>query len=151
MSWKKKRPAAAPLAMRLALAASFLSAVADRFGLWGPSGTPGVGWGEFAKFLDYTGTLLPFLPPPLVAVAGWAATVAEVVLAAALLAGVQVRLAAIASGLLLLSFAVAMTASLGFEPPLSYSVWTAAAGAFLLARDTPAARPEPATAATISG
>jgi hypothetical protein len=26
-----------------------------------------------------------------------------------------------------------MTVALGFEPPLSYSVWSAAAGAFLLA------------------
>jgi len=119
--------------MRVALAAGFLSAVADRFGLWGPIGTPGVGWGGFDKFLDYTATLLPYLSPALVAVAGWTATIAEVALAVALLAGVRVRLAALASGALLLMFAVAMTTSLGPEPPLSYSVWTAAAGAFLLA------------------
>jgi putative oxidoreductase len=30
------------LALRLALAASFLSAVADRFGIWGKSGEPHV-------------------------------------------------------------------------------------------------------------
>ena len=59
----KRLSNAAPVAMRMALAAGFLSAVADRFGLWGPIGTPGVSWGGFAKFLDYTATLLrePFL------------------------------------------------------------------------------------------
>lgn len=143
MQLKEKLSGAAPIAMRIALAAGFLSAVADRFGLWGPIGTPGVGWGGFAKFLDYTATILPYLPTPLVAVAGWVATVAEIVLGIALLAGVYVRQAAIASGILLLTFAVAMTTSLGFEPPLTYSVWTAAAGAFLLARDRPSARQGP--------
>jgi uncharacterized membrane protein YphA (DoxX/SURF4 family) len=133
--------------MRVALAAGFLSAVADRFGLWGPIGTPGVGWGGFAAFLTYTGRLLPFLPAPLVAVAGWAATAAEVALAVALLVGVRVRLVALASGVLLLTFAIAMTTALGPEPPLSYSVWTAAAGAFLLATHRPAACQEPPVAA----
>src|SRR6201992_2166090 len=128
---------AAPVAMRMALAAGFLSAVADRFGLWGPVGTPGVSWGGFAKFLDYTGTLLPFLPARLVAGAGWAATVAETLLGVALLAGVRVRLAALASGVLLLTFAIAMTTALGPEAPLSYSVWTAAAGGFSRARGPP--------------
>ena len=55
----KRLSNAAPVAMRMALAAGFLSAVADRFGLWGPIGTPGVSWGGFAKFLDYTATILP--------------------------------------------------------------------------------------------
>jgi len=143
--------------MRMALAAGFLSAVADRFGLWGPIGTPGVSWGGFARFLDYTATLLPFLPTTLVAVAGWAATAAETSLGVALLAGVRVRLAALASGVLLLTFAVAMTTALGPEAPLSYSVWTAAAGAFLLARDRPAAsraphsRGKPSTEVASSG
>jgi uncharacterized membrane protein YphA (DoxX/SURF4 family) len=153
----KRLSGAAPVALRVALAAGFLSAVADRFGLWGPAGTPGVSWGGFGRFLEYTATLLPFLPAALVAAAGWASTVAETVLGVALLAGVRVRLAALASGVLLLTFAVAMTAALGPEAPLSYSVWTAAAGAFLLARDPPDASralhsPEkPSTEAASSG
>ena len=36
----------AATALRVALAAGFLSAVADRFGLWGMPGTPGVAWGD---------------------------------------------------------------------------------------------------------
>ena len=139
MQWKKKLSNAAPIAMRMALATGFLSAVADRFGLWGPIGTPGVSWGGFARFLEYTATLLPFLSTTLVTAAGWAATAAEITLGVALLVGVRVRLAALASGILLLTFAIAMTTALGPEAPLSYSVWTAAAGAFLLAQNQPAA------------
>jgi uncharacterized membrane protein YphA (DoxX/SURF4 family) len=128
------RPTALAAAfLRVALAAGFLSAVADRFGLWGPAGTPGVAWGSFDPFLAYTGKLLWYLPAGLVPVAGWAATVLEVVLAVGLLVGVRLRAVAFASGVLLVVFAVAMTVALGPEPPLSYSVWTAAAGAFLLA------------------
>jgi hypothetical protein len=33
--------------LRVALAFSFLSAVADRFGLWGQFGVDGVSWGDF--------------------------------------------------------------------------------------------------------
>jgi uncharacterized membrane protein YphA (DoxX/SURF4 family) len=119
--------------LRLALAAGFLSAVADRFGLWGPAGAPGVGWGGFAPFLDYTGKLLWFLPAGLVPAAGWAATVFEVALAIGLLVGVRLRAVALATGVLLSMFAVTMMVALGPEPPLSYSVWSAAGGAFLLA------------------
>ena len=43
--------------LRIALAAGFLSAVADRFGLWGPPGTPGVAWGNWSEFLDYVAAL----------------------------------------------------------------------------------------------
>jgi Cu/Ag efflux pump CusA len=40
---------------RFALGASFLSAVADRFGLWGPHGAKNVSWGDFAHFVEYAG------------------------------------------------------------------------------------------------
>ncbi|WP_074317509.1 DoxX family protein [Singulisphaera sp. GP187] len=133
--------------LRLALAAGFLSAVADRFGLWGPAGTPGVSWGGFDAFLAYTGELLWYLPAGLVPVAGWAATVLEVTLAVGLLAGVRLRAVALASGVLLVVFAVTMTIALGAEPPLSSSVWSAAAGAFLLASLRPAVCQEPPVAA----
>jgi hypothetical protein len=125
--------ALAAIFLRVALAAGFLSAVADRFGLWGPPGTPGVAWGAFGPFLAYTGKLLWYLPAGLVPAAGWAATVLEVVLAVGLLAGFRLPMFAFASGVLLVVFAVSMTVALGTEPPLSSSVWTAAAGAFVLA------------------
>jgi hypothetical protein len=112
--------------------------VADRFGLWGPAGTPGVAWGGFDPFLAYTGKLLWFLPAGLVPAAGWAATALEVAVAVGLVAGVRLRAVALASGVLMSVFAVTMTVALGPEPPLSYSVWSAAAGAFLLASLRPA-------------
>ena len=122
----------AVLFVRCALAAGFLSAVADRFGLWGSPGTSGVVWGHMPAFLDYTRQLLWFLPAGVANAAGWIATVAEVVLAFGLLLGVALRVVALSSGVLLLLFALAITAASGPEAALSYSVWTAASAAFLL-------------------
>jgi hypothetical protein len=133
MSDRIRSTTLAAIFLRLALAAGFLSAVADRFGVWGPAGTPGVSWGGFAPFLAYTGQLLWFLPASLVPAAGWASTVLEVALAVGLLVGVWLRAVALATGVLLSVFAVTMTVALGAEAPLSYSVWSAAGGAFLLA------------------
>jgi uncharacterized membrane protein YphA (DoxX/SURF4 family) len=133
MSLRRTNPTKlAAIFLRLALAAGFLSAVADRFGLWGPAGAPGVAWGGFEAFLAYTGDMLWYLPAELATAAGWTATVLEILLAMGLLLGIKLRLFAFASGFLLTVFAVAMTAAFGFEPPLSYSVWSAAAGALLL-------------------
>jgi hypothetical protein len=47
---------------RFALGASFLSAVADRFGLWGPYGAKNVSWGNFAHFVHYTGAVTSLFP-----------------------------------------------------------------------------------------
>src|SRR6516162_694502 len=99
MSNRVRSTSLAAVFLRLALAAPFLSAVADRFGLWGPAGTPGVAWGGFDPFLA-TGKLLWYLPAGLVPAAGWVATVLEATLAVGLLAGVRLRAVALASGIL---------------------------------------------------
>ncbi|HVW38124.1 MAG TPA: DoxX family protein [Pirellulales bacterium] len=117
--------------LRAALAISFLSAVADRFGLWGQFGS-GAAWGDFERFTAYTAQLLWFLPPSLMSPAAILATVAEVVVAGGLLIGWRLHWWAFAAAALLLSFALAMTGALGVKAPLDYSVWTAAAAAFLL-------------------
>ena len=122
----------AELGLRIALAAGFLSAVADRLGLWGAPGTPGVAWGDWSHFLTYTGKLNWFAPAGLVPVLGLLATFAEVALAILLLAGIKLREAALASAALLLCFAVTMTLAGGIKGPLDYSVYTAAAAAFYL-------------------
>lgn len=142
MTHGRATPAAVVL-VRVALAASFFSAVADRFGLWGEAGDPGVAWGSFDPFLDYTAKLLWFLPPGLIPAFGWTATVLEVALGVGLILGVLPRLVAFLSGLLLTVFAITMTAGLGAESALSYSVWTAAAASFLLASLRPVPKPEP--------
>lgn len=127
----------AAVILRVALALSFLSAVADRFGLWGPPGSPNVAWGTLDSFIEYTGLLLFFLPAATIPFFGWVATISEVVLAIGLLSGFYLRWFALASALLLLSFALSMTFALGPEPAFSYSVWTASAAAFLLAAVEP--------------
>ncbi|MEW4563850.1 MauE/DoxX family redox-associated membrane protein [Bremerella sp. JC770] len=119
--------------LRVALAASFLSAVADRFGMWGAPGEPGVAWGAWDPFVAYVGLLNWFAPAMLHEPLGWVATIAEVILAIGLLIGWKLRWFAWASGALLLVFAVTMTIATGIKSPLDYSVFTAAAGSFLLA------------------
>ncbi|MEV6237485.1 hypothetical protein [Lentzea sp. NPDC051838] len=119
--------------VRLALAAGFLSAVADRLGWWGPLGTGQVGWGDFAAYTAYAHSLSPYVPDGLQSAAAWVATVAESVLGLTLLAGVLVRWSALASTALLLGFGLSMGLFLGPEAPLSYSVFAAAAAAFVLA------------------
>jgi putative oxidoreductase len=118
---------------RVAVAAGFLSAVADRFGLWGAPGDPGVAWGAFGPFTEYTGTLLWFMPEALVPLFAWAATLAEISLGLLLLLGLWTRVAGAASGLLLLSFALTMAVEGGVKGPLDFSVFAASAAGFLLA------------------
>jgi len=122
--------------LRFALGISFLSAVADRFGLWGSFGKPHVAWGTFAKFAVYTARLNWFLPKSTIPALAILSTFAETVLAILLLVGWQTQIAAVLSGVLLLSFAVTMTAALGIKAPLDASVFSAAGGAFLLAAIT---------------
>ena len=62
---------------RFALGASFLSPVADRFGLWGPYGAKNVSWGKFANFVKYTDAVMSFFPSSLTVSFAWAATVGE--------------------------------------------------------------------------
>ena len=120
------------LFLRLTLAASFLSAVADRCGLWGPSGKSSVAWGNFANFEAYTALLNWFVPHAWIPLLAWIDTLLEVLFGILLFLGIATRLTALASGALLLLFALAMTFSTGVESALSYSVFTASAGAFLL-------------------
>lgn len=125
------------LFLRVALAVGFLSAVADRLGLWGPPGTPGVAWGAWPPFVAYTAKLNFFAPAPVVAALAVLATVAEIILGVALLAGWWLRSTAALSALLLLAFAAAMTASGNVKGALDYSVLTATAAAALLAACSP--------------
>ena len=118
---------------RFALGASFLSAVADRFGLWGPYGAKNVSWGDFAHFVEYTGAVTSLFPSSSTVSFAWAATVAETLFGILLIAGFKIRMASVLSGLLLLSFAIGMATGPGIKTPFDYSVFSAAAAAFLLA------------------
>jgi putative oxidoreductase len=118
--------------LRFALAAGFLSAVADRFGLWEPPGKEGVSWGDLAHFNAYVARLNWFLPSAAIPSVGWAATALETLLALGLLIGWRVRWVSLATARLVLSFAATMLVGLGPKAPLDYSVFTSASAAFLL-------------------
>ena len=118
---------------RVALSAGFLSAVADRFGGWGPHGYPGVAWGDITHFLSYTHRLTAIFPVAVSNFLGWFATLAEIGFSLFLLMGFRVQTVSSLSGLLLLSFGVSMAFASGPKSPLDASVFAAAAAALLLA------------------
>jgi len=120
------------LFLRIALAASFLSAVADRFGVWGAPGDPGVNWGSWESFVAYSNTVNSFVPESVGSILAIIATALEIIIPVLLLIGYKLRITAVASGVLLTLFAMGMTISFGIKPSLDYSVWTGAAGSFLL-------------------
>lgn len=117
------------LFLRFALAFGFLSASADRFGLWGQEFSV---WGNWESFLDYTQLLNPWFNQALIPTVGLLATLAEIGLALCLILGFRTELAAKLSGVLLLVFALSMTFSTGVKGALDYSVFTASAAAFAL-------------------
>jgi len=118
--------------LRLALGISFLSAVADRFGIWGIYGQPNVSWGDYARYVEYTAKLNWFLPAAMIPALAMIATAAETLLGVLLVLGWKTRITALLSGVLLTIFALAMTMALGVKSPLNLSVFSAAGGALLL-------------------
>jgi putative oxidoreductase len=115
---------------RLALGAAFLSGIASRFGWWGR----GVGYGSWANFVRYTGEVNAFMPRATIPFLAVAATVSELVLGVLLVAGIRLRMTALASAALLAVFGIAMAISFGPKEPLDYSVFSACAAALLLAQ-----------------
>ena len=115
------------IALRVSLAAAFLSAVADRLGWWEPFGQGS--WGSMGSFARYTHQLVPFASGWLLTVIVWAATVAEATLGVLLFTGWRPKLVGAGTCLLLITFGTAMGVSLGVESPLSYSVFSAASAA----------------------
>lgn len=117
---------------RWALGTAFLSAVADRFGLWGRYGVKHVAWGDFARFISYTHFLTSVFPYSVSVLLAWTATVAEITFGALLLLGFKMRRTAFLSGVLLFLFGIAMSFASSVKAPLDASVFSAAAAALLL-------------------
>ncbi|MGB7750514.1 MAG: DoxX family protein [Candidatus Acidiferrales bacterium] len=115
---------------RLALGAAFLSGIADRFGWYTGRN---VGYGNFAGFVSYTAKVNSFMPAFSIPFLAWAATAAELFLGVALILGVWPRWVALGSAALLALFGIAMAMSFGIKSPMDYSVFSASAGAVLLA------------------
>lgn len=114
---------------RFALGAAFLSAVADRFGFWGKYS----GWGNFATFTQYTAQVNSFMPAFIIPFLAWTATAAELTIGITLIVGIWPRWVAFGAATLLFLFGTAMAISFGPKSPLDYSVFSASAGALLLA------------------
>ena len=123
----------ATLYLRTALAGAFLTSVTDRLGMWGSYGTVNVAWGDMTHFMAYAAKLNPWFPVAVIPALACFVTGAETLLAVALLLGFRTRAAAQLSGWLLLAFALGMTAGTGVKSALNASVFSASAGAFLLA------------------
>jgi len=121
------------LLLRLALGIGFLTTVSDRVGLLGPFGTPNVEWGNWSSFIDYTGTLMPFLARPAVNLMGGIATFFEVIIGILLVIGFKTRITAIASCLLTLVFGLTMTIFLGIKAPINFAVFIISSASLTLA------------------
>ena len=117
------------LFLRVIISVTMLSAVADRFGLWGDNSA----WGNWENFEKYTQQLTFFLPEMLSKFSAYAATFLEILFPLMLILGFKTKIAAYGTGFLLLVFALSMTIALGIKAPLDYSVWVGSAAAFLLA------------------
>ncbi|BBZ71385.1 hypothetical protein [Mycobacterium paraseoulense] len=115
------------LALRLSLAAAFLSAIADRFGWWEPLGQGS--WGSMNRFAEYAHQLVPFACGWFLTAIVWGATATEATLGVLLLTGWRPKLVGAATCAVLIVFGTAMALSLGVESPLSYSVFSAASAA----------------------
>jgi thiosulfate dehydrogenase (quinone) large subunit len=98
------------LFLRLSISIGFLSAVADRFGIWSKEVSV---WGNWTNFLGYTRLINPWMPNTLISAVGILATAAEIIFAVCLIIGLKTELFAKLSGCLLLIFALSMTFSTG--------------------------------------
>jgi uncharacterized membrane protein YphA (DoxX/SURF4 family) len=92
-----------------------------------------VAWGNYDRFVAYTGKLNWFLPAAMISALAIISTVAETLFGLLLVLGWKTRIIALLSGALLLAFALAMAMALGVQAPLNASVFSASAGALLLA------------------
>lgn len=117
------------LFLRLSISVGFLSAVADRFGLWSQTNSV---WGNWENFLIYTKQINPLISERLIEPLGIIATAAELLFPVFLILGFKTELFAKLSGCLLLIFALSMTFSTGVKGALDFSVFTASAAAFAL-------------------
>jgi uncharacterized membrane protein YphA (DoxX/SURF4 family) len=121
------------LLLRIALGMGFLVTVSDRLGLLGPFGTRNIEWGNWDSFINYTGTLMPFLDKPAVNIMGGLATLAEAAIGILLIIGFKTRQVAIASSALTLVFALSMTLFLGIKAPINFAVFPVCTASLLLA------------------
>lgn len=121
------------LLLRISLGVGFITPVLDRLGFLGSFGGRNIEWGNWANFINYTATLMPFLGKPVVNVMGILATIAESVIGISLIIGCKTRLAAVGSFLLTLTFASMMSLFLGLKLPINFATFSVCTASLLLA------------------
>jgi hypothetical protein len=136
--------------VRFALGSAFLSALADRFGVYGPPGSKYVGFGDWLHFVKFVAVLNWFLPKGFIPTVAVLETVIELALGVALLLGIYQRQVALSSAALLMSFALTMSIALRINVALSYSVFSAAGAALLLGTATLPSAARPAASSSAS-
>lgn len=114
------------LLLRIALAGTFLSAVASRLGFWGKQS------GGWKSFVAYTSQVCAWASKGIIPVLAISATVLETIFALLLLVGYKTNQIAVAASVLTLTFALSMSYSMGLKEPLDYSVFVFSTAAFLL-------------------
>src|SRR5690554_6721766 len=102
----------ASLILRLSLAATFLSAVASRLGLWGEQSS------EWENFLIYASQVLSYVPDLLIPYFAVGATTLETAFSLLLITGYKTRIAAYGAAFITLVFALSMAYSFGVKSPL---------------------------------
>ena len=117
--------------LRLGVGLGFLTAVADRFGLWAAENSA---WGNWEIFVDSTQALNPWLPVSIIPFVAALATACEFFFGLFILIGFKTELFAKLSGWLLLIFALAIAFSSGIKGAFDYSVFAASGAAFALSR-----------------
>jgi hypothetical protein len=124
----------AVLLTRFGLASTYLSGVADRFGVWGRPGAPNVSWGDFQHYVARVQASQIHPSAPIALGLAWFATVLDAALGLGLLIGLRTRTMALASGVWLLVSAVAALFSTGGpHDVLAYGLLGLAGASMLLA------------------
>lgn len=117
------------LFLRFGIGVGFLSAVADRFGMWPLEISA---WGTMDNFLAYTQLINPMIPESLIPALGWLATLLEIVFGICILLGFKTEFMAKWSGFLMLVFGLSIAYATGIKGALDYSVFAASGAAFAL-------------------
>lgn len=123
----------AQILLRFALGAGFLLPVLDRIGILGTPGSANVSWGNWANFVTYTNTLMPYFPQKIASFFALIATISEAVFGILLITGYKIKLAAYGSFVLTLIFALSMLLFTGYRSPFDYSVFVVSFASLLLA------------------
>jgi uncharacterized membrane protein YphA (DoxX/SURF4 family) len=123
----------AQLFLRLALGIGFILPVMDRLGWLGLPGTGNVNWGDWAHFVNYTHSLVPFVSRFMAGALGELVTAAEIVFGICLIVGYQLRYVALGAAILTFIFGICMATATGIAAPFNYPVFVFTGAGLVLA------------------